>query len=144
MNEPPQEDRRWDAPFHAAAHTAAWCGVLWFFCFDVDRYKMVFMDFGLELPGIVMLIINVSDIVVKYWYVNVIALLIFIGVDTTACFAFKKAVSQWLWTAAMLIIPVTVLVVAKSTLNAVIRGLRYDLSGVRPWEWFGSMLEMTC
>ncbi len=137
MNEPHSADWRWDAPYHAAAHVAAWCGVFWFLYFDIARHKLIFMEFGTELSGGVMLLMQASDIVINYWYVHVVALVIFAAIDTTACFAFKNAVSQWLWTAAMLVIPLAVLVIGKVALSAAIQKLQHDLSAVWPSEWIG-------
>ena len=52
----------------ALFHAALWAPSVYVLVVVVPRYKRIFADFGMKLPWLTMLLIDVSDWVVSWWF----------------------------------------------------------------------------
>src|SRR5690606_16478289 len=54
--------------YPVAVITVATCIVGFIMYYIIPKFKEIFLDFGVELPAITEVLINLSDWVVNYWY----------------------------------------------------------------------------
>ncbi|HET6422069.1 MAG TPA: hypothetical protein VFG20_00205 [Planctomycetaceae bacterium] len=56
----------------------------------VPKVKGLFIDFGMEVPAMAMLLINLSDLMVNYWYIPLFGLVSFSTLDVLAFATFHR------------------------------------------------------
>ena len=99
----------WITPVALGLHALAWIALGGVFYLVVPRHKAIFEDFGVELPSAAMMLIAVSDFVVKYFYLLVVPLGLFLALDGYVVGSFRSASLKIGWSLFVLIIPLVLL-----------------------------------
>lgn len=106
--------------YPVAVITVATCIVGFIMYYIIPKFKQIFLDFGVELPSITTLLINISDAVVSYWYlipVVPISLMIVIKIIK------KNKTGAYIIDRIVLKIPILGQIVSKSTVARTCRTL---------------------
>jgi type II secretory pathway component PulF len=124
---------------HAANATILWLtlhSLLWFSLFAlaffaVPRFKKIFMDFGVELPGSTVLTLCASDWVVDYFYLLPFVLAWPILADAAVTYVLYQEGGSLrrAWLLFMIALPALVVVSAIITLLLPLADLGFELSG---------------
>ena len=65
----------------ALIRTILWCVVVYLLISVVPPVKMMFEEFGVDLPSLTQLLMSFSDRMSAFWYVVLIAISMYFGVD---------------------------------------------------------------
>ena len=114
-------------------HSVLWLILMVNAYFVIPRFKKIFMDFGVELPGPTLLILTVSDWIVDFFYLLPFILGLAILVDGAVTYALcQPGGSPGLrraWLAYMFALPACVLVFTIIALSTPLAKLATELSG---------------
>jgi len=117
----------WVGTLAVGLHLVTWCALCFGLYYCVPWYKKVFMDFGVELSADTLLLIQVSDLVVKYFYLLLAALAVFAVVDANIVNSFESQTSRWLWLGLMLAVPLCAILAVVVCISMLMRSLPADL-----------------
>lgn len=117
----------WLGTLAVVSHLVAWCALCFGLYYFVPWYKNVFMDFGVELSAGTLLLIQVSDLVVNYWYLLLPVLGVFTVVDANIVSSFESQTSRWLWLVLVLAVPLCCILAAAVCISLIMQTLSTDL-----------------
>lgn len=97
--------------YPAAVITVATLIVGFIMVWIIPKFKKIFLDFGVDLPGITILLIDVSDFVKDYWYILLLApVVLWLMVKILK----KNKTGAFIWDRMMLYVPVIGKIIEKS------------------------------
>jgi type IV pilus assembly protein PilC len=106
--------------YPVAVITVATCIVGFIMYYIVPKFKAIFNDFGVELPGITLMLIGISDTVVSYWFlipvvpISLVVLMKIIRKNKTGAYIIDRI---------LLKIPILGQIISKSTVARTCRTL---------------------